>query len=246
MSGSDVAGPTQAKRRRSLTPLGETEMEVLHHVWELDSATVADVHERILRERKVAYTTIMTVMKKLSEKGFLRFDRDGASYVYSAARSPDDVREGLLRALLEKVFQGSSAALVQTLVRREDISPEEREEIRLMVESLATEDTMSTESALRDHLVKLLTSAWAHVTAEEGIAGVPPDRRGARLPSHPHTIWQLLEHLRICQDDLVGYSRDPNHVSPDFPDGYWPESDTPGDEEAWEESVAAFNQKAVG
>ena len=55
---------------------------------------------------------------------------------------------------------------------------------------------MSTETALRDHLVKLLTSAWAHVTAEDGIAGVPPDQRGARLPSHPHTIWQLLEHLR--------------------------------------------------
>ncbi len=99
---------------------------------------------------------------------------------------------------------------------------------------------MSTESALRDHLVKLLTIAWAHVTAEEGIAGVPPDRRGARLPSHPHTIWQLLEHLRICQDDLVGYSRDPNHVSPGFPEGYWPESDAPADEEAWDASVTAF------
>ena len=88
-----------------------------------------------------AYTTVMTVMKKLSEKGFLRFDRDGASYVYSAARSPDDVREGLLRALLEKVFQGSSAALVQTLVRREDISPEEHEEIRRLVENMVTEET---------------------------------------------------------------------------------------------------------
>ncbi len=141
MAGRNVTEAAKTTRRRSLTPLGETEMEVLHHVWELGNATVADVHERILRERKVAYTTVMTVMKKLSEKGFLRFDRDGASYVYSAARSPDDVREGLLRALLEKVFQGSSAALVQTLVRREDISPEEHEEIRRMVENMVTEGT---------------------------------------------------------------------------------------------------------
>ena len=47
---------------------------------------------------------------------------------------------------------------------------------------------MSTETALRDHLVQLLTSAWAHVTAEDAIAGVPPDQRGRRLPGHPHTI----------------------------------------------------------
>ena len=99
---------------------------------------------------------------------------------------------------------------------------------------------MSTDTALRDHLVQLLTSGWAHVTLEDGIAGVPPDQRGARPPGHPHTIWRLLEHLRICQDDLVGNSRDPNHTSLDFPDGYWPESDAPEDEEAWEASVAAF------
>ena len=99
---------------------------------------------------------------------------------------------------------------------------------------------MSTETALRDHLVRLLTSGWAHVTPEDGIAGVPPDQRGARPLGHPHTIWQLLEHLRICQDDLVEYSRDPNHTSLAFPDGYWPESDAPENEEAWEASVAAF------
>ena len=99
---------------------------------------------------------------------------------------------------------------------------------------------MNTETALRDHLVRLLTSPWAHVTAEDGIAGVPPDKRGTRLPDHPHTIWQLLEHLRICQDDLAEYSRDPNHISPDFPEGYWPESDAPVNEEAWQASVTAF------
>jgi hypothetical protein len=104
------------------------------------------------------------------------------------------------------------------------------------------ETTMSAEAVLRDHLVKLLTSPWAHVTAKEGLAGVPPDQRGSHLPGHPHTIWQLLEHVRICQDDLVEYSRDPDHHSPNFPEGYWPGSDAPEDEEAWEASVAAFRE----
>ena len=101
---------------------------------------------------------------------------------------------------------------------------------------------MSTDTALREHLVKLLTTAWAHVTVQDGLAGVPPALRGVRPPGHPHTIWQLLEHLRICQDDLVEYSRDPNYVSRDFPEGYWPESDVPKDEEAWETSVTAFER----
>lgn len=94
--------------------------------------------------------------------------------------------------------------------------------------------------SLRAHLVQLLTSAWAHVTVEDGIAGVPPDQRGVRAPGHPHTIWQLLEHLRICQADLVEYSRGPGHVSPSFPDGYWPDSDAPGTGEAWDASATQF------
>ena len=97
---------------------------------------------------------------------------------------------------------------------------------------------MTTETALREHLVKLLTSAWAHVTAEDGIAGVPPDQRGARPPNHPHTIWQLLEHLRICQDDLVEYCRDPNHFTRAFPAGTCPEADVPGVDDAGEGAVA--------
>ena len=99
---------------------------------------------------------------------------------------------------------------------------------------------MSTDGALRDHLVRLLTTPWAHVTAGAALSDVPAEHRGARAPGHAHTIWQLLEHLRICQEDLIEYSRDPNHVSPDFPDGLWPEEDAPQSARAWDESVAAF------
>ena len=127
-------------RKRSITPLGETEMEVLHHVWELGSATVADVRERMLKKRKVAYTTVMTVMKNLAEKGYLRFEKHGSSFVYSPARPPEEVRGSLVGDLLSKVFRGSPLALVQTLVRREDLTEEQRRELIRFIHELEDEN----------------------------------------------------------------------------------------------------------
>ncbi len=127
-------------KRKSLTHLGETEMEVLHHVWDLGEATVADVRERILEDRDVAYTTVMTVLKKLADKGYLDYHKEGRSYVYQPAEEPDAVQHSLLQRLMEKVFRGSPTALVQTLVQREDLSDDEREEIRALIETL-DEDT---------------------------------------------------------------------------------------------------------
>ncbi|PSQ87234.1 MAG: BlaI family transcriptional regulator [Bacteroidetes bacterium QS_4_64_154] len=128
-------------KRKSLTHLGETEMEVLHHVWDLGEATVADVRERILENRDVAYTTIMTVMKKLAEKGYLDYHKEGRSYVYQPAQEPNEVQHSLLRRLMDKVFEGSPSALVQTLVKREDLSDDERAEIRALIDALEEEDT---------------------------------------------------------------------------------------------------------
>ena len=128
-------------KRKSLTHLGETEMEVLHHVWDLGEATVADVRERILEDRDVAYTTIMTVMKKLAEKGYLDYHKEGRSYVYQPAQEPNEVQHSLLRRLMDKVFEGSPSALVQTLVKREDLSDGERAEIRALIDALEEEDT---------------------------------------------------------------------------------------------------------
>ncbi len=124
-------------RRKTLSRLGETEMEVLQHVWASGEASVADVHSRILRDRAVAYTTVMTVMQKLVKKGFLRCDSSGSRYLYMPARPPAQVREELLRDLLDQVFQGSASALLQTLVRGERFSPEERAEIQDLLASLA-------------------------------------------------------------------------------------------------------------
>ncbi len=130
-------------KRKSLTPLGETEMEVLHHVWDLGRATVAEVQARILHERKVAYTTVMTVMKKLADKGYLQYTKDGATYVYSAARSSEEVRRSLVDDLVSKVFRGSSLALVQTLVRHEDLTDEERRDIKQLIEAMEEDDDPS-------------------------------------------------------------------------------------------------------
>jgi predicted transcriptional regulator len=123
-------------RKKSLTQLGETEMEVLHHVWDLGEATVADVRERVLKEREVAYTTIMTVMKKLADKGYLQYHKDGRTYVYAPAQEPNKVQHNLLRRLMESVFEGSPMALVQTLVQHENLSEEERDEIRQMIDAM--------------------------------------------------------------------------------------------------------------
>lgn len=128
-------------KRSSLTSLGETEMEVLHHVWDLDEATVADVRERILEDRDIAYTTVMTVLKKLADKGYLTYRKEGRTYVYRAERSPEDVQHSLLQRLLDKVFQGSTPALVQSLVNRENLSETERREIRVIIEQMEEEYT---------------------------------------------------------------------------------------------------------
>lgn len=127
-------------RRKSLTPLGETEMEILHHVWQLKSATVADVRNRIQSERPIAYTTVMTVMRNLADKGYLAFVRDGNTYVYSPLRSAGDVQRSLVRDLVAKVFRGSPTALVQALVSDEQLSGEDIDRIRTLIDGMEDED----------------------------------------------------------------------------------------------------------
>ena len=127
-------------RKRNLTSLGETEMEVLQHVWELGEAKVGEVHERILKVRPVAYTTIMTVMGNLTKKGYLTYKKDGVAYVYTAARKPEEVRGSLLHRLTQSVFRGSPLELVQRLVRQEQLSEEDIAELRRLIDSIEESD----------------------------------------------------------------------------------------------------------
>ena len=99
-----------------------------------------------------------------------------------------------------------------------------------------------SDKALREHVIYLLQGGGAHLDFEAAIAGLPLELRGATVDGVSHTPWRLLEHLRICQWDILEFSRNPDHVSPDFPDGYWPDSESPPDDLAWDQSVQAFRQ----
>ena len=99
---------------------------------------------------------------------------------------------------------------------------------------------MADQAGLREHLLDLLGGGHAHLDFERAIADLPAELRGARPPGLPHTPWRLVEHMRIAQWDILRFSVDPEHVSPEFPDGYWPEGDAPPDPDAWDRSVAAF------
>jgi hypothetical protein len=78
---------------------------------------------------------------------------------------------------------------------------------------------------LREHLLELLKGGGAHLTFDKAIAGLPAELRGAKPRSVPHTPWRLLEHLRIAQWDILEFTRDPHHISPPWPEGYWPAGD---------------------
>ena len=93
---------------------------------------------------------------------------------------------------------------------------------------------------LREHVIELLRGGHAHPDFEAAIANMPVEKQGLKPPGLPHTPWRLLEHMRIAQWDILRFSIDPHHVSPEFPKGYWPEGDAPPDETAWDRSVAAF------
>ena len=97
---------------------------------------------------------------------------------------------------------------------------------------------------LRQQLAKYIETSEAHASWRDAFAEMPPELRGAKVPGSPHTAWQMLEHLRIAQWDIAGFSRDPKHVSPDFPAGYWPSSPTPPDDTAWDASVRAYHNDA--
>lgn len=96
------------------------------------------------------------------------------------------------------------------------------------------------DRALREHLVKLLDGHSAHVSVEDVLANFPPELRGVRPAGLPFTAWRLLEHMRIAQWDILEFSRDAKHVSPEWTKGYWPESDAPPDAAAWDRTVQAF------
>lgn len=99
------------------------------------------------------------------------------------------------------------------------------------------------DASLRQHVVRLLEGRGAHVDFDGAVADLPPGDRGRRPDGMPHSPWEILEHLRLAQEDILEFSRDPDWVSPAWPAGYWPQGDRPAappDAGAWDESVEGF------
>ena len=90
---------------------------------------------------------------------------------------------------------------------------------------------------LRKQLAQLLRGGQAHVNFSDTLEGFPAKKRGVLAKGLPHTAWQLLEHARIAQWDILEFSRNSKHVSPDFPEGYWPKTPIPPNATAWDRSV---------
>src|ERR1700726_4999483 len=98
------------------------------------------------------------------------------------------------------------------------------------------------DKALRQHVLEVLRGGSAHVKFDEIIAGLGPEVLGRKPAGLPHSLWMLLEHLRITQWDILEFSREPKHASPKWPEGYWPATQSPPDDKAWDQSVEAFRR----
>jgi hypothetical protein len=99
------------------------------------------------------------------------------------------------------------------------------------------------DSALRAHLLELLKMGHAHLTPDAVLKNLPFELWGKRPAGAPHTPWQLLEHLRVTQWDILDFSRNPNYAEPTFPDDYWPKSDAPKDQAAVTKSLDQFRDE---
>ena len=93
---------------------------------------------------------------------------------------------------------------------------------------------------IRDHIVKLLGWEEAHVGFDTAVADLSAELRGRRVPGFAHSAWELVEHLRLAQRDLLDFCRDPGYQAPKWPDDYWPASAAPPDATSWDRSIAAF------
>jgi hypothetical protein len=96
------------------------------------------------------------------------------------------------------------------------------------------------ESKLREQLVYSLNGKGAHMTFDQALKGFPTELIGKSVPNLAHTAWQLVSHLRITQWDILEFSRDPGHGSPEWPDGYWPAHGAPDGPREWEETLEKF------
>jgi uncharacterized damage-inducible protein DinB len=99
---------------------------------------------------------------------------------------------------------------------------------------------MAHLKSLRKHLVNLLTKGEAHATFEDAVKDVPAEARGTVPKGAAHSLWELMEHMRIAQSDILKFSTDAKHKSPKWPKGYWPKTPAPPNAKAWDKTIKDF------
>jgi len=100
---------------------------------------------------------------------------------------------------------------------------------------------VKTPDALREHLIRALDWGEARATFDKAVDGLPSSKRGVTPPGSPHSAWQLLEHLRLAQEDIYDFCVNPKYTEKTWPDDYWPGA-APSTPTAWDKSVAAYRR----
>ncbi|WP_158827073.1 DinB family protein [Mucilaginibacter lacusdianchii] len=103
-----------------------------------------------------------------------------------------------------------------------------------------------TQQTIISEVIKLLQGGNAHAKLDDALAGLPPEQRGAVPNGLPYSIWQLVEHIRIAQWDMLEFCKDGNHQSPKWPDEYWPKETAPADEQTWNQSIGQIKKDLEG
>jgi hypothetical protein len=103
-------------------------------------------------------------------------------------------------------------------------------------------NNQENNKSLREQLVELLSGGNAHVSFEDLVKDFPAEKCGQRIEGLPYTAWQVLEHMRLAQWDILEFSRDANHVSPKWPEGYWPAAGQSGSVNLWDETISQFRR----
>ncbi len=119
--------------RPSSATLTPQELELMKIVWQKGQATVRDVYETLLEHRKIAYTTVMTMMRVLEKKGYVKTHRVNRAFVYRPTRPQRQVVRSMVREFVDRVFNGSAQPLLVHLVEDRRLSPEELEELERLI-----------------------------------------------------------------------------------------------------------------
>jgi hypothetical protein len=98
------------------------------------------------------------------------------------------------------------------------------------------------DDSLRKHVLYLLRGGGAHMSFDDFVNSFPPDLCNRQIEGLPYSPWQVLEHMRLAQWDILEFSRDQDHISPEFPKGYWPKPDDMGTPALWQKTVEEFRK----